>query len=252
MTFNDQFSELAGEYSRYRPGYPRELFKYLASISPSNDLAWDCGTGSGQAAVALAGHFRRVIATDASREQIANAFQHPMVDYRVEPAENTSIERGSVDLVTVGTAVHWFDFDAFYAEVRRVARPGAVIAVWTYYFPRITPGLVRLLDRYYRETLGGYWDDRLHYLDEHYRTLPFPFDEIQPPVFEMQADWDLRMLLGFLASWSATLKFIAAKGVHPIELIIDDLRAEWGDDEQVRRIIWPMHLRVGIISPDDS
>lgn len=248
MSFIDQFSELAREYSRYRPGYPQDLFKYLASLTPGYDLAWDCGTGNGQAALALAKYFQGVIATDASKEQIANAFPHPRVDYRVEPAENTSIEKGSVDLVTVGTAVHWFDFDPFYDEVRRVGKPGAILAAWTYYLLEITPGLDRLLERYYRETLGGFWDDRLRYLDERYQTLPFPFEEVQPPAFMMQVDWDLSMLLGFLASWSATPKFIAANGVHPLELVIEDLRAEWGPDGRVRRIRWPMHLRVGIIS----
>jgi len=130
LTFKDQFSELAGKYSRYRPGYPEALFEYLASIAPGKDLAWDCGTGSGQAALVLTEHFRRVIATDASREQIANAFSHPQVEYRVEEAEQVSIASGSVDLVTVGTAVHWFEFDRFFTEVRRGGRPGRGACDW--------------------------------------------------------------------------------------------------------------------------
>ncbi len=251
MTFKDQFSELAGEYSRYRPGYPEALFEYLASIAPGKDLAWDCGTGSGQAALVLTEHFRRVIATDASREQIANAFSHPQVEYRVEEAEQVSIASGSVDLVTVGTAIHWFEFDRFFTEVRRVGRSGAILAVWGYHLPQVAPGVDRLLVRYYREILNGYWDDRLRYLDDRYRTLPFPFEEVKPPDFDMLADWDLRMLLGFLASWSATPKFIAANGVHPLKLVIDDLRAEWGAEDQVHRLHFPMHMRVGIISSNE-
>ncbi len=252
MSFIDQFSELAGEYSRYRPGYPQALFEYLASLAPDKDLAWDCGTGNGQAALALARFFRRVIATDGSREQIANAFPHPKVDYRVETAESTSIDRGSVDLVTVGTAAHWFDFDHFYAEVRRVCKPRALLAVWGYHLPRTAPGVDCLLERYYRETLDGYWDERLRYLDERYQTLPFPFEELQPPEIDMLVDWDLNMLIGFLASWSATPKFITANGVHPLELVIDELRVAWGVDDRVRRLRFPMHMRVGIISHDDD
>jgi ubiquinone/menaquinone biosynthesis C-methylase UbiE len=186
MVFIDHFSELAEQYSQYRPGYPLELFDYLTGIALARELAWDCGTGSGQAAVALTRHFQSVIATDASREQIANAFPHPRVDYRVEPAEITSIENGSVDLITVGTAVHWFDFDLFYTEAQRVGKSGAVLAVWTYHLPVMAPDLDDILERYYRETLNGYWSDRLKYLDARYTTLPFPFDEIEPPVHQSQ------------------------------------------------------------------
>lgn len=245
MPFIDHFSQLASQYPQYRPGYPAELFEYLAGIAPGRELAWDCGTGSGQAALALVRYFDAVIATDASQEQIANSFPHPRVDYRVELAENTSIERGSVDLITVGTAIHWFDFDSFYAEVRRVGKPGAVLAVWTYYLPVITPELDRILESYYRETLDGYWSDRLKYLDARYATLPFPFQEIEPPEFDIQEDWDLSKLLGFLASWSATPKYIEANGVHPLEVVIDELRAAWGEEEHVHHMRWLIHMRIG-------
>lgn len=130
MPFRDYFSAQAQQYARHRPQYPGELFDYLASLAPAHECAWDCGAGNGQAYVELARYFQRVIATDASEEQIQNAFPHERVDYRVEEAEKASIPGNSVDLVTVGTAVHWFDFDPFYAEVRRVGKPGAVLAVW--------------------------------------------------------------------------------------------------------------------------
>jgi SAM-dependent methyltransferase len=245
--FEDHFSRLADQYAAHRPGYPEALFDYLASLAPDRRLAWDCGTGNGQAAVALADYFEKVMATDASAEQIANAFAHERVHYAVEPAEKTSLLEGSVDLVTVGVAVHWFDFDAFYAEVRRVTKPGGVLAVWTYHLPVIEPAVDACLERYYRRTLAGYWPERIRYLEERYRTLPFPFGEIEAPPFEAKAAWQLEELVGFLSSWSATRKYAEREGRHPLPDIMDELEEAWGDAAQERVVRWPLHMRVGRI-----
>ncbi|MEJ2710846.1 MAG: methyltransferase domain-containing protein [Anaerolineales bacterium] len=140
----------------------------------------------------------------ASPKQIENAFPHPSIRYRIEPAENTSIEPGSVDLITAGTAIHWFDFGSFYGEVRRVGKPGAVLAVWTYHFLVVNPAVDAVLARFYWQTLDVFWPERIHFLEEHYQTLPFPFEEIEPPAFQMQANWGLGDLVGFINSWSAT------------------------------------------------
>lgn len=243
--FEDHFSRLADAYAAHRPGYPQALFAHLASLAPGRTLAWDCGTGNGQAAVALAEFFQRVYATDASADQIDKAFAHERVQYAVEAAENTSLVEGSVDLVTVGTAVHWFDFDAFYAEVRRVTKPGGVLAVWTYHLPIIEPAVDACLEHYYRETLAGYWPERIQYLEDRYRTLPFPFAEIEAPPFEAHALWHLEELVGFLSSWSATRKFAEQEGRHPLPDIMDELEEAWGESEQRQRVRWPLHLRVG-------
>lgn len=243
--FEDHFSRLAEAYAAHRPGYPEALFEYLASLAPGRELAWDCGTGNGQAAVALAAFFEQVVATDASAAQIENAFAHERVRYAVEPAEETSIGARSVDLVTVGTAVHWFEFDAFYAEVRRVTEANAVLAVWTYHLPVIEPDVDACLERFYRETLAGYWPERIRYLEERYRTLPFPFTEIDPPPFEARARWNLDELLGFMSSWSATRKYAEQEGKHPIPDILDELTSAWGAEEKKRLVRWPLHLRVG-------
>lgn len=212
MPFRDHFSKQAGDYARYRPRYPQALFDYLAERSPSRELAWDCGTGSGQAAIQLAERFERVIATDASREQIEQAIPHPGVEYRVEPAGKTSLQAGSADLITVGIAVHWFDFEPFYDEVRRVGKPGALLAVWTYHFPEVFPAVDRVVARYYYEVLAGYWPERIHYLEESYRTLPFPFKELIPPEFFIEMNWDLSDLFGFMNSWSATRRYTEKNG----------------------------------------
>ena len=245
MKFQDHFSEQAAQYAEHRPTYPDALFDYLVSIAPAQESAWDCGTGNGQAAVALAERFRQVIATDASAEQIENAFAHERVEYRVEPAEATTIAPNSIDLITVGTAVHWFDFDAFYDEVRRVGKPRTVLAVWTYFFPIIEPTLDQWVQRYYHETLHGFWPERIHYLEARYRALPFPFAEIEPPAFFMEATWDLRDFIGFLASWAATRKYLEANGEHALDGVLAELEEAWGPERQRRAIRWPLHFRIG-------
>ena len=248
MEFHDHFSKQAEDYAEYRPAYPAALFDYLASITPATERAWDCGTGNGQAALALADRFRRVIATDASAEQIENAFPHHRIEYRVERAEQTTIKSESMDLITVGTAVHWFDFDAFYEEVRRAGKARAVLAVWTYFFPIIEPAVDQWLVQFYRETLDGYWPERMRYLEAHYRTLPFPFREIEPPAFHIKAEWDLHNLLGFIASWSATRKYIEENGQCTLNEVFGELHAKWGDEHRIREIRWPLYFRVGRLS----
>lgn len=240
---------MAGEYARYRPLYPDQLFAYLASIAPGHHLAWDCGTGNGQAAIKLAQFFDQVIATDASSDQLANAIPHQRVIYRVEAAEEPGLAPGTVELVTVATAVHWFDLPRFYQTVQQVAAPGGVLAVWCYHLPVIEPAVDRLLVRFYQDILAGYWPERFHYLDEKYRTLPFPFKELDPPGFEMQSEWDLDQLAGFLDSWSGSQRYRAAQGHSPLEPIWSELLEAWGDRCDCRLVRWPLHMRVGRVKP---
>ncbi len=245
MSFEDHFSRQAEEYARHRPRYPGKLYDYLADLSPTREVAWDCGTGNGQVAVGLADRFKQVIATDPSHEQIKRAFPHPRVVYRVEPAEETTIASSSVDLITAGTAVHWFDFDRFYAETGRVGKVGAILAVWIYSLPDIQPDIDAWINRYYYETLAGYWPARIRYAEEGYRTLPFPFEEIDSPEFMMTTRWNLDCLIGFLTSWSATRRFIEARGRRDLEDQIKILEALWGPADDTRRIQWQLHVRIG-------
>src|SRR5512145_799814 len=149
FNFEDHFSEHSKQYAQYRPRYPNEIYAYLASLTPGHSLAWDCGTGNGQAAVGLADYFDKVHATDASAEQIALAYPHANVEYHVEPAEHVSLRDASADLVTVAVAIHWFNFDEFYREVRRVLKPDGVLAAWTYSLTEISPQIDQLVNRYY-------------------------------------------------------------------------------------------------------
>src|SRR5262245_55012855 len=132
FTEKDHFSGHAACYHQFRPNYPDSLFAYLATLCPSHELAWDCATGNGQAAVALAPHFRTVIATDASTQQVEQAQVNPKVKYLVAPAHEAPIETGAVDVVTVAQALHWLELSSFYREVRRVSKPRGILAVWCY------------------------------------------------------------------------------------------------------------------------
>ena len=230
------------DYAKFRPRYPKELFRWLASIAPSNELAWDCATGTGQAAVELAEIFDRVIATDASEKQIANAELNPRVEYRVATAEVSGLEEKVIDLVTVAQALHWFDLDRFYAEVRRVLKPEGLIAVWAYKLATVAPVIDDIVNRYYSDIVGPYWPSE-RVLVEKFEELPFLFERIEAPHFEMVAKWRVEQLLGYLRTWSATQRFMAAESRDPLEEVEEELRSAWGEKE--RRVVWPLTVKVG-------
>ncbi len=244
MQFKDHFSGHASDYARFRPHYPRELFLYLADIASARVSVWDCATGNGQAAVALAEFFPHVIATDASEKQIANAQSHNRVIYRVARAKQSGLSNASVDLITVAQALHWFDREAFFAEAKRVLKPNGVVAIWCYALFKISPEIDRLVEIFYRETVGPYWDFERHLVETGYRTIEFPFTELQPPEFHMQAEWSLDDVLGYLRTWSATKSFIAARGLDPVTDLGTELRSVWGEPE-IKKIMWPVSMRVG-------
>lgn len=242
--FPDHLSSVAAEYARFRPRYPEALIRYVAGVAPGRGLAWDCATGSGQAAVGLAEFFERVVATDAAEKQIAQATAHPRVEYRVAVAEASGLEAGSVDLVTVAQALHWFALEAFYAEVRRVLRPGGVLAVWCYGRFEPEDGRLRaVIERFYHETVGPYWPAERKLVEEGYRSLPFPFDELGPPTFEMGATLTLGEIAGQLGTWSAVKRYREATGGDPIPGLVREI--EGTGVEGPCRVRWPIAMRVG-------
>jgi SAM-dependent methyltransferase len=245
MGFKDHFSGHADDYTRYRPNYPAELFAWLAQRAPAHALAWDCATGNGQAALGLAAQFDAVIATDASPAQIATAHTHPRVRYAVAPAEDSGIAARSVDLIGVGQSLHWFDFPAFYAEAARVLRPGGVLAAWGYGLMQVSPAVDAAVWRLYEPIVGAYWPPERRYVEEQYRTLPFPLHEIAAPAFVMKADWTLAQLIGYLGTWSAVQRYRKDRGADPLALIADGLASAWGDAEARQRVRWPLFMRVG-------
>jgi SAM-dependent methyltransferase len=244
------FSTVAREYANFRPGYPPELFAWLARVSPSRDAVWDCGCGSGQASVALAEHFSRVYATDVAPEQIAAAKPHPRVSYSVAPAERSGLAEGSVDLVIVAQALHWFDVSAFYAEAARVARRGALIAVWNYPRPKFADAeLDRRFSAFYSEVVGPYWPPERRHIEAGYRTLSFPFDEIETPEFALELVWNIDQVAGYVSSWSATARYRKALGTDPVPLLRATLGEAWPGDGASVPIRMPIGLRVGKLAP---
>lgn len=244
-TFKDHFSGHAADYAAYRPGYPPELFDFLITLPAARRTAWDCATGNGQAALGIADHFEKVIATDASPQQLAHAHPHPQVEYRVAPAEQPGLEDGSIDLVTVAQGLHWFDFDRFYAEVRRVLAPGGALAVWTYNLARVTPEISAVIDRLAHQEISAWWPPERRWVDEEYRTIPFPFTEVEAPFFELVTDWPLERLVLYMRTWSCCQRFLKETGRDPIEIVREDLEAAWGDPQAERRVSWPVFLRAG-------
>lgn len=243
--FADHFSAAAPAYAVFRPRYPEALFLWLASICPRHLLAWDAGTGSGQAAVMLARHFRDVIATDASASQLAHAEPHPRVLYREVVAGGAHLPAGSVDLVTVAQALHWFELGPFWREVRECLTPYGVVAAWCYGLMRVAPGIDRLIDHYSNELLGPWWPAERRLVDEGYRGIEFPFREIPAPEFAIELAWTLPELLGYLGTWSAGQRYRAQTGEDPLPLLQPGLTAAWGDPGTRRMIRWPLSFRVG-------
>ena len=243
--FQDYFSGDSQAYARYRPDYPPSLFEYLASLVDLPDLAWDAGTGNGQAAVGLAAHFHLVVATDASEAQLSAAVPHPRVHYRLALAQASGLESGTVALATAAQAIHWFDRERYFAEVTRVLRPGGVLAVWGYGDLTMDNGrLEAIVKRLSKETVGPWWTADRALVEEHYASVRLPFPELAPPTFALKANWTLAELVGYLATWSAVRRYREDQQVDPIPPVAGELAANWGEPDLRHQIEWPLFLRV--------
>jgi SAM-dependent methyltransferase len=243
MTFKDHFSGHAKAYASFRPGYPPALFDFLASLPHRRGTVWDAGTGNGQAALGLAERFERVIGTDPSTQQLEHAAPHPRVEYRVAPAESSGLPDASVDLITAAQAFHWFDFERFFAEARRVLTPGGAVAVWTYNLARVSPEVDAWTDRMARGIVGPWWPPERKWVDEEYRTIPFPFPEVEPPALAFEAQWDLGRYLSYVRTWSAFQRYSRETGEDPIAATRDEIESAWGTPLEERTIVWPIFLR---------
>ena len=244
MNFNDHFSSSADTYRRFRPRYPVALFKHLASLCRDRNLAWDCATGSGQAAISLAPLFREVIATDASRTQIAQAPQDSdNLTYVVARVERSGLDADSVDLITVAQALHWFDIDTFSREADRVLAHQGIVGVWTYNLLSISDAIDKSVHLLYGELLQGYWPPERKMVEESYAGVDLPFTEIRCPTFEMSCEWRLADLIGYLKTWSAVRAYGSDRGSDPVDLVQNDLARAWGDAEQLRMVRWPLTTR---------
>ncbi|QNE40064.1 class I SAM-dependent methyltransferase [Hymenobacter sp. NBH84] len=241
----DRFSTQAAQYAQYRIDYPQELYTELLAGLPSRQRAWDCATGNGQVATELAGYFAHVDATDSSAAQLANATLRPNITYQVAAAEATPFADNTFDLVTVGQAVHWFDFERFNAEVQRVARPGATLAEWGYQLAQLQADLNPVLTHFYADTMRPYWDDNRWHIDDQYARIPFPFGQVQHRTYHVRRHWTAAWFLQYLRTWSSVVKYEQQHGTDPVLLIEEEVGRRWGQGE--REVVFPVFLRQGVV-----
>ncbi len=243
--FKDHFSDAPARYAEFRPTYPEALFSWLAGLCEAHEAAWDCATGSGQAAAGLAKHFKQVVATDASAEQVSHAGAPANVSFRVALAEASGLANKSIDLITVAQAAHWFDLPRFFAEAQRVLKPGGVLALWGYGRLCLPDGMDEIFQRFYEETIGPCWPPERKWIDDGYRSLDFPFTEINAPAFSINVEWNLPRLMDYLSTWSAVKRYRSDKGVDPLPAFMAELQPLWRNPESVLPLKWPLFLRIG-------
>ena len=243
----DNFSTQSDKYAKYRPTYPFDLFEFLYANVQDKFNAWDCGTGNGQIAFELAKTFENVFATDISQQQIGNALKADNISYSVQPAEKTNFDNGLFDLIVVAQAIHWFDFDKFYAEVRRTAKDNALLCVVGYGKLEINEQVDNIISDFYDNVIGRYWDKERKYIDENYKTIPFPFDELQKPNLAITQHWTLEHLIGYLQTWSAVKHFIKQNDYNPVEKLKTEFEKLW-DNEQIKKVSFPLLVRTGRIT----
>lgn len=240
----DLFSIQAKEYSKYRPNYPKEIFRFLNSVVYGHKRAWDCATGSGQAAIGLTPYFDEIIATDISESQLNNAVQHPKIKYLCVKAEESTLGSSSTDLITIATAIHLINKEVFYNEAERILKPEGVLAAWNYTRTIITPEIDRITDYYMYETLGKYWnpDIKAFFLEE--SKIDLPFDRIQTPEINMTHYWSFEEMINYIYTWSATQGYIQRNNKNPIELFYDDLKKAWGGEGVKKQVSWKFYFKV--------
>jgi SAM-dependent methyltransferase len=247
MEFKDYFSKQSAEYAKYRPRYPDELFDYLSLITDEHKKAWDCAAGNGQAALSIANHFDEVIATDASEKQIENAVEHPKIKYMVAPAENSGIESHSIDLITVATAIHWFDLAKFYDEAKRTLKPGGTLAIWNYAKSNVNDDVDKILDHYAYNIIGSYAAPDFWRGVNSETDIDFPFERIKTPEFKIRQNWNFREYANYVMTWSPTQNYIKKNNSNPLEQIFNDFKSAWGDENEKKEVTWKLALKAAKI-----
>ncbi len=241
--FKDYFSDSSAQYGQYRPQYPKGLFQYLASISPSGEKAWDCACGTGQSALGLKEYFKEVIATDASENQIIKAIKKPGITYQISPAEKTQIANEEIDIITVAQALHWFDIESFFKEADRVLKKNGILAIWTYNLLEINETIDNIISELYNKTLRHYWPLERKMVENGYKEITFPFTSMSSPSFKMQAEWNLIQLIGYLETWSALKKYKKENQSNELTDIFAKIHKFWGNPDDKKKITWPLTVK---------
>lgn len=245
MSRTNWFDQGGNAYAEFRPHYPPALAQWLAQQAPAHQLALDVGCGSGQLTRLLAPHFDAVIGVDPSASQLDAAATLANVRYLCAPAEKLPPGVRDADLITVAQAAHWLDLPAFYVEARRVARPGAVLALITYGTMEFEPALNPRFQHFYTAEVGAYWPPQRRLVDSGYRTLDFPFDEFAMPSMAIEAQWNLPQFLGYVSTWSAVRRLREAGQIPVLQGFARDITALWGAPEQKHLMRWPLGGRIG-------
>lgn len=236
----------AGKYASFRPTYPPTLFEHIYKYVTDYELAWDCGCGTGQASVVLAEKFTVVTATDISAQLIENAPKRKNIRYVIEPAENTSFSNNSINLITVAQAMHWFEPKQFEREVRRVLKPGGVLAAWCYGLADISPTVDDIVRRLANVTLKDYWPEGREHIDQQYQHYPFALPVADRSTFYSTRELSLEGLIGYLQSWSPRANYLKQHGVDIIEQHRQQITDAWGDVDKTYQARTPIHLVLGI------
>jgi len=243
----EYFNVRSNDYKKYRPVYPKGLFDFLADIAPANDLAWDCGCGTGQATAALSDYFDHIIGTDVSKGQIKNAIKKQNIIYKVTSEKNSELKNKSVDLVTCAQSLHWLTLNKFYKEVKRVLKPGGIIAVWTYNLFRVNKDIDDLIDKFYFDIIYNYWPEQRKHVESKYTELDFPFSKLCAPQFSMEAEWSLDQLIGYLNTWTGVQNYIEFEAFSPLEFVENELKIIWKKNKSKKKIVWPLTVKVGTV-----
>lgn len=243
----DLFSSNSQLYQQARPSYPATVIQEVLKYVPDRNFAWDCGAGSGQFTQLLTPYFDHIVATDLSENQLQQAPYFENVSYQIQPAEHTSFATYSFDLITVAQAIHWFDFEAFYREVKRTLKPNGVLAVIGYGLIHVEHKIINeLIHDVYFNQLNGYWDLERRYIDEEYKTIPFPFDELLTPDLKMQYQWSATQLLDYINTWSAIKHYKNKHEDNPLAQL--EAYIKQNQDVNALNIEFPVLLRIGKIS----
>jgi SAM-dependent methyltransferase len=239
------FDDVGAAYARFRPDYPPALVALLAGAAPRQHRALDVGCGNGQLTVALAESFTDVLGVDPSGSQLMHARTHPGVGYVCATAEELPVADHTADLVTAAQAAHWFDLPRFYAQVRRVLVPGGAVALVTYGRQELQGAVDHRFQQFYVEEIGPFWPPERALVDQGYRTLDFPFDELPTPPLEIRREFTLTELLGYVATWSAARRARNSGRGDLLQRFGTELAAVWGDPQTARTARWPVNVRLG-------